>query len=92
MTCISNVAAQPASVGDLGGNEPSLHDSQRRNNTETCYGGAFSVHAPNKKGEHASTKTQKHNDHDEGHALPHDELVPEWFMIHTPIGIWQAPA
>jgi hypothetical protein len=77
MTCISNVAAQSASVGDLGGNEPSLHHSQRRKNTETCYVTAFRVHAPNKKGEHASTKAQKHNGHNEGHALPHDELVPQ---------------
>jgi hypothetical protein len=30
--------------------------------------------APNEKGEHASTKSQKHNAYDEGHALPHDEL------------------
>jgi hypothetical protein len=33
------------------------------------------VHAPNKKGDHSSTKSQKHHAHDEGHALPHDELV-----------------
>ena len=92
MTCISNVAAPPASVGDLGGNEPSLHDSQRRKNTETCYCTAFSVHAPNKKGDDASTDSQKHNGHNEAHALPHDEIVQERCMIHTPIGIRQAPA
>jgi hypothetical protein len=33
------------------------------------------VHTPNKKGEHASAKSQKHNGYDEGHALPHDELA-----------------
>jgi hypothetical protein len=75
ITCISNVAGQPAGLGDLGRNHPSLHDSQRRNKTETCYRAAFSVHATNKKGEHASTESQKHNSYDEGHALPHDELA-----------------
>ena len=35
----------------------------------------FSVHATNKKAEHASTQSQKHNGYDEGHALPHDELA-----------------
>jgi len=38
-----------------------LHDTQRRNKTKTCYRAPFSVHAANKKGEHASTKSQKHN-------------------------------
>jgi magnesium-transporting ATPase (P-type) len=72
---ISNVAAQPAGLGDLGGNQPSLHDSQRRNRTETCYRAPSSVHAPNKKGEYASTKSQKHNAYDEGNTLPHNELA-----------------
>ena len=40
-----------------------------------CYRAPSSVHAPNKKGEHASTKSKKHNGYDEGHALPHDELA-----------------
>jgi hypothetical protein len=75
IACISNVAALPAGLGDLGGNQPSLHDSQRRNETETCYRAPSSVYAPNKKGEHASTKSQKHNAYDEGHALPHDEVA-----------------
>jgi hypothetical protein len=72
---MSNVAVQPAGPGDLGGNHPGLHDSQRINQTETCYRAPFSVHATNKKGEYASTKSQKHNGYDEGHALPHDSLV-----------------
>jgi hypothetical protein len=67
-----NVAVQPASLGDLRGNQPSLHDDQRGNKTETCYRAPFSAHATNKKGKHASTKPQKHNGYDEGHALPHD--------------------
>jgi hypothetical protein len=75
VTRISNVAVQPAGLGDLGGNYPSLPDSQHRNKTEPCYGAPFSVHATNKKGENASTKSQKHNGYDEGHALPHDELA-----------------
>jgi hypothetical protein len=54
---------------------PSLHDCQRRNKTETCYRAAFSVHATNKKGERASTKSQKRNDCGEGYALRHDELA-----------------
>jgi hypothetical protein len=66
---------QPAGLDDLGGNHPSLHDSQRRNKTETSYSAPFSVHATNKKGEHASAKSQKDNGQDEGHALPHDELA-----------------
>lgn len=73
VACISNVAAQRAGLCDFRGNQPSLHASQRRNKTETCYRALSSVHAPNQKGEHASTKSQKHNAHDEGHSLPHDE-------------------
>jgi hypothetical protein len=72
---ISNVAAQPAGLGNLGGNQSSLQGRQRRNKTETSYRARSSTHAPNKKGEHASTKSQKHNAYDEGHALPHDELA-----------------
>jgi len=75
IACISNVAAQPAGLGNLGGNQPSLHDSERRNKTETCYRAPFSVHAPNKKSEHSSTKSKKHNAYDEGHALPQDVFV-----------------
>jgi len=75
ITCIPNVAAEPAGLGDLRGNQPSLHDSQRRNKTETCYPALSSVHAPHKKGEDASTKSQKHNAYDEGHALPDGELT-----------------
>jgi hypothetical protein len=90
---MSNVAVQPAGLGDLGENHPGLHDSQRRNQTETCYRAPFSVHAANKQGEYASTKSQKHNAYDEGHTLPHDSLVQKNdFIIHTPIGIVQAPA
>ena len=75
MACISNVAAQPAGLGNLGANQPRLHDRQRRNKTETRYCAPSSVHAPNKKGDDASTDSQKHNRHDEGHSLPHDELA-----------------
>jgi hypothetical protein len=75
IACISNVAVQPAGLDDLGGNHPSLHDSQRRNKTETCYRAPFSMHATNKKSEDASTKSQKYNGYDEGHSLPHDELA-----------------
>ena len=75
ITCISNIAGQPAGLGDFRGNHPALHDSQRRNNAETCYRAPFSVYATNKKGDDASTDSQKHNRHDEGHSLPHDELA-----------------
>jgi len=74
VACISNVAAQRAGLCDFRGNQPSLYASQRRNKTETCYCALSSVHAPNEKGEHASTKSQKNNAHDEGHSPPHDEL------------------
>ena len=35
------------------------------------------MHATNKEGEHAFTKSQKHNRYGEGHALPHDEIAPK---------------
>jgi hypothetical protein len=51
------------------------------------------VHATNKKGDDASTEPQKHNRDDEGQSLPHDELASKnGLIIHTPIGIVQAPA
>jgi hypothetical protein len=49
--------------------------------------------AANKKGDDAPTDSQKHNRYDEGHSLPHDELASKnGLIIHTPIGIAQAPA
>jgi hypothetical protein len=75
VTCISNIAAQPAGLGDPRGNHPSLHDCQGGNRTETCCRAPFGVHATNKKGEHAATKPQKNNGYGEGHALPRDEIA-----------------
>jgi hypothetical protein len=88
ITCISHIARQSARPGDFRGNHPALHDSQRRNNTKTCYRPSFRVYATNKKGDDASTDSQKHNCYDEGHSLPHDELASKnGLIIHTPIGI-----
>ena len=75
ITCVWHGAVQPRGLGDLRDNHPSLHDCQRRNKTETCCRAPLRVHATNKKGEHAATKSQKHNGYDEGHSLPHDELA-----------------
>ena len=70
-----------------------LHDSHRRNNAKTCYCAPFRAYAANKKGDDASTDSQKHNRYDEGHSLPHDELASRnGLIIHTPIGMVQAPA
>ena len=55
ITCISHTARQPARPGDFRGNDPTLHDSERRNNTKTCYRAPFRVYATNKKGDDAST-------------------------------------
>ncbi len=77
MTCIPNIAGQPAGPGNFRGNHPALRDGQRRNNEETPYRAPFRVYATNKQSEHASAKSQKHNSCDESHALPHDKATPK---------------